>query len=303
MGRHKKVFFSDDDDSPTAAPDAGPWEPGHNGPRAWLPMTRRFPSANRARLLWAALALLVALPVGALERLPAPETRPNAGLLAQAKSEIPPEILALEKKATDLYGRGEPQQALALIQQVMAWVNANLPSNAPYRARSQNNMGALLRAVARRREALVLTEDAVKIYSQLAKTNPAYQDNLAMALTNQGVNYSELGRRQEALVPTEEAVKIYRELAKTNPAYVGDLAMALNNLGQFLGDLGRRQEALAATEEAVKIYRELAMTNPAPKGGLAGSLNNLGIRYSDLGRLQEALAATEESLKTAASWR
>jgi len=260
-------------------------------------MTRRFPNASTARLLSAPLALLVALPAGALERLPAPENRPDAGLLAQVKAEIPTEILVLGKKARELYGRGEPQQALALIQQVMVWVNANLPRNAPYRARSQTWMGILLGAVGRRQEALAPTEEVAKIYRELARTNPAYLGDLASSLNNLGVSYTNLGRRQEALAPTEEAAKIYRELARTNQAYLGDLASSLNNLGIRYSELGRRQEALAPTEEALKIYRELANTNPAFLGDLARSLNNLGVSYSDLGRRQEALAPTEEAVK------
>jgi tetratricopeptide (TPR) repeat protein len=243
------------------------------------------------------LALLVALTVAALGRLPAPENRPNAGLLSQLKSEIPLEILALEKKASELYGRGEPQQALAVIQEVMVWVNANLPSNAPYRASSQSWMGLLLSAVGRRQEALAPTEEALKIRRELAKTNPAFQGDLAAALGNLGNRYSELGRRQEALAPTEEAVKIYRELAKANPAFLNDLAASLNNLGISYSELGRRQEALAPTEEAVKIRRELAKTNPAVLPNLAASLNNLGVHYSNLGRRQEALDPTEEAVK------
>ena len=259
-------------------------------------MTRRFPNASTARLFWAPLALLVALPVGALERLPTPENRPDAGLLAQVKSEIPPEILALEKKATDLYGRGELQQALALIQQVMVWVNANLPSNAPYRASSQTWMGQLLSAVGHRQEALAHTEEALKIYRELAKTNPAFQPNLAMALSNLGVFYSELGRRQEALAPSEEALKIFRDLAKTCPAFQPNLANSLSHLGVHYSELGRRQEALAPTEEAVKIFRDLAKTNPAFQPDLAKALSNLGALYSNLGRRQEALAPSGEAL-------
>ena len=259
-------------------------------------MTRRFPSVSTAKLLWAPLALLVALPVRALERVPAPGSSSNAGLLAPAKSEIPPEILALEKKASELYGRGEPQQALALIQQLMAWVNANLPSNDPYRAKSQTWMGLLLSAVGRRQEALAPTEEAVKIYRELAKTNPAFLNDLARSLNNLGISYSELGRRQEALAPTEEAVKIYRELAKTNPAFQGDLADALNNLGNRYSGLGRRQEALAPTEEAVKIYRELAKINPAFLNNLAGSLNNLGYIQLGLDQPEQARSAYAESI-------
>ena len=238
-------------------------------------MTRRFPSVSTAKLLWAPLALLVALPVGALERVPAPESRTNAGLLAQAKSEIPPEILALEKKASELYGRGEPQQALALIQQLMAWVNANLPSNDPYRAKSQRRMGLLLSAVGRRQEALAPTEEAVRILRELAKTNPAFLNDLARSLNNLGNRYSNLGRRQEALAPTEEAVKTYRELAKTNPAFLGDLANALNNLGLSQLALGQPEQARSAYAESIAIIRPLAATNPAFQQDLQRTLNNL----------------------------
>jgi tetratricopeptide (TPR) repeat protein len=155
-----------------------------------------------------------------------------------------------------------------------------------------------LSEVGRRQEALAPTEEAVKTYRELAKTNPAYLGDLATALNNLGVHYSNLGRRQEALAPAEEAVKIRRELAKPNAAYLGDLAMALNNLGLWYSNLGRRQEALAPTEEAVKTYRELAKINPAFQGDLAMSLNNLGDLYGELGRRHEALAPAEEAVKT-----
>ncbi|MFM7641305.1 MAG: CHAT domain-containing tetratricopeptide repeat protein, partial [Cyanobium sp.] len=160
-----------------------------------------------------------------------------------------------------------------------------------------NNLGKFLSEVGRRQEALAPTEEAVRIYRELVKTNPAYLPNVATALNNLGVSLSELGRRQEALAPTEEALQIRRELAKTNPAFLPDLASSLNNLGIRLSELGRRQEALAPSEEALRIYRELAKTNPAFLPDLASSLNNLGIRLSELGRRQEALAPTEEALR------
>ena len=136
----------------------------------------------------------------------------------------------------------------------------------------------------------------MKIYRELAKTNPAYLTDLATALNNLGISYSELGRRQEALAPTEEAVKIYRELAKTNPAFLNDLATSLNNLGISYSELGRRRRRWPATEEAVKIYRELAKTNPAYLSDLATSLNNLGSFQLVLGQPEIARDAYEEAL-------
>jgi tetratricopeptide (TPR) repeat protein len=233
------------------------------------------------------------LPVAALEQVAAPEGRPVAGLLAQAKSEIPPEILALEMKARNHNERSERQQALALMQQVMAWVNANLPRNDPYRAQTQSIVGALLNAEGRHQEALGPTEEAIKIYSELAKTNPSLLGDLAMALNNLGMSYSLLGRRQEALAPTEEAVKVYRDLVKTNPADLNNMAKTLSNLGMCYGLLDRHQEALAPTEEAVKIYRDLAKTNPVD---LAMALNNLGLTQQELGKPKQARRSVAEAV-------
>jgi CHAT domain-containing protein/tetratricopeptide (TPR) repeat protein len=180
---------------------------------------------------------------------------------------------------------------------VVAWVQANRPPLDVFRARALKNLGTFLSGVGQKQEALAPTEEAVKIYRELAKTNPAILGDLARSLNNLGIHYSGLGRRQEALAPTEEAVKIHRELAKTTPAVLPDLASSLNNLGIGYSRLGRLQEALAPTEEAVKITREQAKTNPDFQGDLAMSLTNLGVSYSELGRHQEALAPTEEAAK------
>jgi hypothetical protein len=127
----------------------------------------------------------------------------------------------------------------------------------------------------RRQEALAPTEEALKIYRELAKTNPAFLPDLAMALNNLGVFLSEVGRRQEALAPTEEALKIYRELAKTNPAFLPDVAMALNNLGYRQLQLDQPEIARNAYEESIEILRPLAASNPAFQDALQRSLNNL----------------------------
>ena len=83
------------------------------------------------------------------------------------------------RQANELYGRGEPQQALAVLQQVMAWVKVNMPRNDPNRAATQNQMGLLLSAVGRPQEALAAAEDSVKISREVAKTNPNFLDDLA----------------------------------------------------------------------------------------------------------------------------
>jgi tetratricopeptide (TPR) repeat protein len=163
-----------------------------------------------------------------------------------------------------------------------------------------NNLGVRYSALGRRAEALAPTEEAVRVYRGLAKSNPAFLGDLASALNNLGASYSDLGRRREALAPTEEAVKVYRDLAKSNPAFLGDLARALNNLGVFYSDLGRRGEALAPTEEAVKVYRDLAKSNPAFLEELARSTTNLADLQIQQGNPGAAIPLLRESMASEA---
>jgi CHAT domain-containing protein/tetratricopeptide (TPR) repeat protein len=226
----------------------------------------------------------------------------DASRVAQGRSlakekEIPAEIKGLYQKIRQTYGNGNPQAALADLERLAAWTAANLDRLHPFRAAVLSWQGLVYAAVGRRQEALPPTLEAVAIYRELAKTNPAFRGDLAAALNNLGVRYNELGRRQEALPPTLEALEIFRELAKTKPVFRGDLAMALNNLGNRYSELGRRQEALLPTLEALAIYRELAKTKPAFRGDLASSLNNLGQAYSDLGRRQQALLPSQEAVE------
>ena len=86
-------------------------------------MTRRFRSDGAARLLCAPLALLCALPAAlpaeALERLPPPGSRPDAGLLAQVRTGIPAEVQGWFEAAKAASAKGDSAEALRLQQQVM----------------------------------------------------------------------------------------------------------------------------------------------------------------------------------------
>ena len=161
-----------------------------------------------------------------------------------------------------------------------------------------DNLGGRYSERGRRQEALAPSEEAVRLYRDLAAGDPAFRSNLAIALSNLGVRRSEIGRRREALAPTEEAVETCRDLAAANPAFLPNLATALGNLGVRYSELGRRHEALAPAEEAVEIYRGLAAANPAFLPNFAIALTNLSVRYSELGRRREALAPTTEAIET-----
>ena len=259
------------------------------------------PAGSLLWLLIGPLALQSALPAAALEAAGKQIHRTPETLVAQAPgpafAAIPKEVQGWLDSAVPAYERGDRAEALRLQKLVVAWVQANRPALDVLNARVLSNLGVFYRSLGRGQEALAATEEGLKIFRELAKTNPAVLGDLASSLTNLGQALSDLGRRQEALAATEEAVKIQRELTKTNPAFLNNLARSLDNLGNRYSDLGRGREALAPSEEALKISRELAKTNPAFLNDLARSLNNLGNRYSELDRRQQMLAPTEEAVK------
>jgi tetratricopeptide (TPR) repeat protein len=139
-------------------------------------------------------------------------------------------------------------------------------------------------------------QPGIDLLRELAATDAAFVNDLAMSLTDLGVRYSEVGRVVDAVASGEEAVAVYRQRAAANPAFLGDLASSLTNLGIYYIETGRGAEAVATTEEAVAICRERAVADPAPLGDLASALRNLGGRYLEVGRRIEAVAPTEEAV-------
>jgi tetratricopeptide (TPR) repeat protein len=237
-----------------------------------------FISARTTWRLSTPLALLVVLPVAALERGSIRRDRSDLNLVAQEGATIPAEIQALAAKARELHGRQEPQQALAQMEQVMAWAKANLATADPFRANIQAWMGLLLSANGRHQEALAPAQEAVQIYELLANTNPFLRQKLALASDNLASIEHKLGNPQ-GQNHAEETVKRYEELVKmnpTNPTDLGDLAHARINLGAHFSRQGRDQEALSLTETRVQSYRELAHTNPGYLNEQAMATNNLG---------------------------
>jgi tetratricopeptide (TPR) repeat protein len=166
-------------------------------------------------------------------------------------------------------------------------------------ALNMDKFGNLLANAGRHLQAVSVTQEAERIFRQLAAADPGrYEWGLAFLLANLGSRLGQQGRPAEALPPTEEAIRIQRRLAAADPvANEPSLARSLANLGVFLGDLGRRAEAVTATKEAVGIRRRLAAADPASvEPDLAATLSNLGIALSKLERRAEALAVTEEAV-------
>ncbi len=165
-------------------------------------------------------------------------------------------------------------------------------------ARQLSNHAARLAGAGRRDEALVVSEEAVTRYRELAAASQAtHLPDLAAALSNHAASLVGAGRRDEALAVSDEAVTLRRQLADTSAAYVPDLAMSLSNHAASLAGAGRRDEALAVSEEAVTLRRQLAAANRAAYlPGLASSLSNHANRLAEAGRRDEALAISDEAV-------
>ena len=234
-------------------------------------------------------------PLEWLEKLIQAGVADDPGLLAAIDDALPHahQTLVLREKAVEV--------SQHLLERVWR-LAGELPDDRfrSQRARLLGNLGVRFSALGRLEEALGATEEALRLYRQLAEARPdAFLPDLTISLSNLGNRLSALGRLEEALAATEEAVRLDRQLTKARPdAFLSYLASSLSNLASDLSALGRREEALGASEEAVRIRRQLAEARPdAFLPDLATSLNNLGVRFSALGRLEEALAATEEAVR------
>jgi len=121
-------------------------------------------------------------------------------------------------------------------------------------------------------EALKSTEEAVKIYRELAKKNPdRFLLELATAFNSLKVMYASLGHHKEALKAAEEAVKIYRELAEKNPdRFLPDLAQSLMFEAGILlqiGGEGNCRKAKEHLKEAQEILKPFYEKYPQRWGG------------------------------------
>ena len=132
-------------------------------------------------------------------------------------------------------------------------------------ARTLNNLGILHSDENRMADARTASEEALKLYRQLAQQNPdVYLPDVAGTLNNLGVLHSAENRMAEARAAYEDALKIRRKLAQPNPdVYLPDVAMTLNNLGNLHRAESRMADARASYEEALKIYRAFATISPA----------------------------------------
>ena len=166
---------------------------------------------HRARIRWGLglLALLGWGLAGRAEPFPSsfePHSPDSLPPIAQASPSasaeaVPAEVQGWFDQASAADDRGDYAEALQLQERVMDWVKGHLGTLHPFRANALNNLSIYLSNLGRRAEALPPTEEAVRIYRELAKTNPAFRPDLARSLTNLGVCFERTGPPRRGPAP------------------------------------------------------------------------------------------------------
>ncbi|KAJ7678051.1 hypothetical protein DFH06DRAFT_565131 [Mycena polygramma] len=165
-------------------------------------------------------------------------------------------------------------------------------------ASSLRGLGANLRAVGRREDAIDASREAVNLLRKLVETDPSVTEDLGSSLINLGCNLYMAGHYEAALCTDEEAVELFRKLAETNAATVIlDLAISLHNLGLNLSALGRHEDAVQVGEELVQLHRLLAKIDPSFAKNLAHSLDHLGRDLAGSKLYKAAVRAHEEAVE------
>ena len=166
-----------------------------------------------------------------------------------------------------------------------------------------SNLGAYLSFLGKHQDALLATEESVKINRRLARRNVALcLPDLAAALTNLTLRLCEVDRYEEALAAAVEAVKIYQRLAFDEPdSYLPGLAAALDNQAIALSTVERYSDAAVAADRAINIYYRLVNTNKlAFEVELARALTNRGHLLSQLKRFEDAALVSAQAVEM---WR
>jgi tetratricopeptide (TPR) repeat protein len=167
------------------------------------------------------------------------------------------------------------------------------------------NLEGLLQQAGALDKAVVVKQEAIQLYDQLAKDvpdNPNYRRGQAESRGNLALALAALDRLPQAVSTYQASVTIWKRLAEefpNVPEYRRGMAGTHQNLGLALQQLRRPNEAEDAFNAATAVFERLAKDYPGipdNRIGLAGSLNNLWHLVKDTSRRADAETAMRKSL-------
>ncbi|WFB10539.1 tetratricopeptide repeat protein [Streptomyces sp. LX-29] len=141
----------------------------------------------------------------------------------------------------------------------------------------------------------------VEVAEDLARTEPAYEPVLQMAVHGLGTYLVDRRRYEEGRALLVRATDMARRLAAADAAYDSALAWTLASLGHYPAeDEAPLPDALDTTEEAVTLARRLARADPAVHEPLlAWALAVHGLRLAEATRYDEAVRTAVEAVTVA----
>jgi serine/threonine-protein kinase len=185
------------------------------------------------------------------------------------------------------------QRSLELFRQIDADGNQQMEI-----ARSESDMGLLLKDIGRFEAARKALENARRVFQESLQRSPGTYvvERLASTATALGNLQLEAGRWNDALAYHEEASRLYESRLAGQPKsqtyYPAEFARSLNNLGLCLCLMGKPEEGRQILERGRKIREQLLSDQPLNidfRGDLARSEYHLTLADLLAKRPQDAL--------------
>jgi tetratricopeptide (TPR) repeat protein len=201
---------------------------------------------------------------------------------------------------------GQPETALQDAEQAVAACRKDVDDEVEQQKctliHSLTTLSNCLAAVQRNNEALVISHEAVSIYTENAAQmwdgllyTIRKQELGANAFHSLSLRLMAAGESNKAIVNAEKATKLYRELVTLAPRHLPTLVSSLQNLALILQKAGSRKEAITACKEAIGIMRKVAEIETYFLPALADALDQLAGYLMQKGDIISASAMTTES--------
>jgi tetratricopeptide (TPR) repeat protein len=224
----------------------------------------------------------------------------KVAVIGHGEEEINPGLLSVLEAIDPLLPEGRHADldvgALAVAERLIGHRLKTETDNAE-RAWLLSTLGGRRGNAGQSEKALEASEQATRLYRELAGADSRYRGHLVSSLVQLAGDLTDLGRVSESFTQAREAIAIRRALAEADWRHRPALASALTGLSGDLAELGRLPEALVAAEEAASIYEKLAEADSgAYLPGFARTLGTRGIMLVELGRMDEALPPTREAV-------
>jgi tetratricopeptide (TPR) repeat protein len=202
---------------------------------------------------------------------------------------------------------GQPEKALEDAQQAAAACREDVNEDEVDEQKctlvhSLTTLSNCFAAVQRNNEALVISHEAVLIYTQNAAQMwdgficPLRKQELgANAFHSLSLQLTTAGELNKAIVNAEKATELYRELVTLAPRHLPTLASSLQNLALILWNVGHRERAIVTCEEAVGIMQKVVEIEAYFLPALVNALDQLAGYFTKKGDIIGASAANTKS--------